>query len=155
MSRARVIRRVVICCLIRLTSPSARSSRSNSYKPCCLFYLPFSCTTCAMASNTEKAHPADADHSSLDTAHNHTVEKSVDDPRSKPFSSGFFDKDPATTQARKAYLKVIVPGTILISIAIFAVLSIYWGALWKTFELTHNLHGWVVVSGRGFLVFSF
>jgi len=45
--------------------------------------------------------------------------------------------------ARKIYLKVFVAGSLGIIIAIFAVFSIYWGALWKI--PAHNLQGWIVV----------
>ena len=41
------------------------------------------------------------------------------------------------------YLKVFFAGSFGIIIAIFAVFSIYWGALWKIPD--HNLQGWIVV----------
>ena len=62
-----------------------------------------------------------------------------------PFSAGFFDTDPASTRARRAYFKMILLGTLMVSVAIWCVLTIYWGALWKTFDLVHNIHGCVVV----------
>jgi len=80
------------------------------------------------------------------TEHDQPDEKHpIRDLNTQPFSSGFFDKDPITSKARAAYFKIIIPGTFLITIVIWTVLAIYWGALWKTPELTHNLNGWVVV----------
>jgi Protein of unknown function (DUF3533) len=79
------------------------------------------------------------------TEHHEPAEKKAQDPNTLPFSNGFFDKDPITSKARAEYLKLLVAGTMLISVAIWAVLSIYWGALWKTEDLIHNLEGWVVV----------
>ncbi|KAK7047305.1 hypothetical protein VNI00_006536 [Paramarasmius palmivorus] len=61
-------------------------------------------------------------------------------PHVAPFSASFLDKNVAV--ARKIYLKVLVGGTFAITIAMFAVFSIYWGALWKS--PAHNLHGWIV-----------
>ncbi|KIM91852.1 hypothetical protein PILCRDRAFT_761064 [Piloderma croceum F 1598] len=78
------------------------------------------------------------------TEHNESAEKKAQDPNTLPFSNGFFDKDPITSKARAEYLKLLVAGTMLVSVAIWAVLSIYWGALWKTEDLIHNLEGWVV-----------
>ncbi|THV04749.1 hypothetical protein K435DRAFT_714295 [Dendrothele bispora CBS 962.96] len=44
--------------------------------------------------------------------------------------------------ARKIYFKVLFGGSLALVVVMFAVFSIYWGALWKT--PAHNLHGWVV-----------
>jgi len=61
-----------------------------------------------------------------------------------PFSHGFFDKDPASVGARKAYTKAIVGFTVFTSIFIWGVVSIYWGAFWRGRTGAHNMHGWVV-----------
>lgn len=69
----------------------------------------------------------------------------VSDLDRQPFSKGFFDNDPITSKARAEYFKIVIASTLYVTIAIWAVLSIYWGALWKSTELTHHLNGWVVV----------
>ena len=56
----------------------------------------------------------------------------------------FWDEDLAAQ--RKIYLKIIIGGCVGVIIAIFAILSIYWGALWKS--PVRPLQGWVVVSTR-------
>ncbi|KAF8075344.1 hypothetical protein FPV67DRAFT_1408627 [Lyophyllum atratum] len=60
--------------------------------------------------------------------------------KGKPFSRDFLDSDNA--QARRVYLKVLITGCLLIVLTIFAVLAIYWGALWRT--PVRNLRGWVI-----------
>jgi hypothetical protein len=92
--------------------------------------------------NIEKQEPETLQTRSRETGHD---QKYTRDPVNQPFSNGFFDKDPITSSARAEYLKLIVAGAMLISIAIWAVLTIYWGALWKTEDLIHHLDGWVVV----------
>src|ERR1700722_20165005 len=62
-----------------------------------------------------------------------------------PFSGSFFDNDNAGREARAVYLKANVMGLILVTLTIFSVLSIYWGALWQVEPHVHNLKGWVVV----------
>lgn len=57
-----------------------------------------------------------------------------------PFTRRFFDKN--NTTARHTYLRIFITGCFLVIIVIFAVFSIYWGALWKT--PLRNLHGSVV-----------
>ncbi|KAF7350041.1 DUF3533 domain-containing protein [Mycena venus] len=59
-----------------------------------------------------------------------------------PFSLHFFDKSPAGGALRAVYLKTMFGGSLALSIVIFAVFSIYWGALWKT--PLHTLPGWIV-----------
>lgn len=59
----------------------------------------------------------------------------------------FWDKEAAT--ARKIYLKILIGGSFITIITIFAVMSIFWGALWKAPE--RNLQGWVVVSSHSYL----
>ena len=61
----------------------------------------------------------------------------------RPGSQSFFEKSPAANVARSIYLKTYIGGTVMMVITIFAVLSIYWGALFRT--PSHNLKGWVVV----------
>ncbi len=52
-------------------------------------------------------------------------------PSNEPLYYDFFDRSPAIRTARKAYLVNMCKGVFLVSIWIFAVLSIYWGSLWK------------------------
>jgi hypothetical protein len=66
----------------------------------------------------------------------------------QPYTDGFFDK--GSSEARAIYFKILGRGTLLVSITIFAVLSIFWGALWSVDAYVHDLKGWVVV--RHFLV---
>ena len=54
--------------------------------------------------------------------------------------------DEAMAVQRKVYLKIVIGGCVGVVIAIFAILSIYWGALWKS--PVRPLQGWVVVSTR-------
>lgn len=102
-----------------------------------------------MSSDTEKRPHTPQDDSSRDTeqasVQHESDEKNGRDPNTQPFSNGFFDKDPITSKARAIYLKIVIGGAVLVSIAIFTVLGIYWGALWKTEELAYGLKGWVVV----------
>lgn len=60
-----------------------------------------------------------------------------------PFSYHFRDKDHHMDIARSLYIKILGGGCFALIIAIFAVFSIFWGALWKT--PAHNLSGWIVV----------
>ncbi|KAL0572822.1 hypothetical protein V5O48_009150 [Marasmius crinis-equi] len=57
-----------------------------------------------------------------------------------PFSASFTDK--RLGLARSIYFKALIGGTFALTIVMFAVFSIYWGALWKT--PAHALQGWVV-----------
>ncbi|KAG6888299.1 hypothetical protein C0995_009298 [Termitomyces sp. Mi166 len=63
----------------------------------------------------------------------------------KPFSRQFFS--PSNAIHRKIYFKTLIGGCFLVVITIFAVLPIYWGALWKTPE--RSLHGWIVDFDEG------
>jgi len=64
-----------------------------------------------------------------------------------PFSHGFLDKDPETSRARSLYFKVIGGALFLVfTYVIWGVFPIYWGSVYKLYDHTHNLHGWVVVS---------
>lgn len=68
-------------------------------------------------------------------------------PEDPPFSHGFLDRDPESSKARSIYFQIIGGTLVLVFIyVIWAVLPIYWGSLYKLYEHTHNLHGWVVVS---------
>jgi hypothetical protein len=64
----------------------------------------------------------------------------------EPFSHGIFDKDPATTAARKAWLKISLFGLVVLCFMIWGVLPIYWAALGRSSNNIHNLSGFVVVS---------
>jgi hypothetical protein len=76
---------------------------------------------------------------------------SVENTAEQPFSRSFFDKTNAT--ARKIYLRLFLSGCFLVIVAIFTILAIYWGSLWKT--PVKNLNGWVVVSKSCFLSFLY
>ncbi|KAK0436562.1 hypothetical protein EV421DRAFT_1112123 [Armillaria borealis] len=58
------------------------------------------------------------------------------------YSSQFTDKSASMKASRSLYMKVVAGGTLAMTIAMFCVFSIYWGALWKI--PAHNLQGWVV-----------
>ncbi|TFK61771.1 hypothetical protein BDN72DRAFT_777884 [Pluteus cervinus] len=61
----------------------------------------------------------------------------------QPHTLSFFrSKGPQIQVAKSIYLKVFIGGCFLITIAIFAIFSVYWGALWKT--PVRPLQGWVV-----------
>ncbi|KAF8468647.1 hypothetical protein JB92DRAFT_2823515 [Gautieria morchelliformis] len=62
----------------------------------------------------------------------------------QPFSASFWSRDGHTASVRKKYLTTLARGTLLTAIAILAILSIYWGALWKVGDGIHNLNGWIV-----------
>jgi membrane-anchored protein YejM (alkaline phosphatase superfamily) len=62
------------------------------------------------------------------------------------FTESYFSRDPATAKARKIYIIILIVGCSVIIVFALAVLSIYWGSLWKTATLVHHLNGWVVVS---------
>ena len=58
---------------------------------------------------------------------------------------GFNDRSKEGTVARATYLKTFIGGASMTVVLIFAVFSIFWGALWKI--PAHNLPGWIIVSG--------
>ncbi|KAH8830295.1 hypothetical protein DL96DRAFT_1668205 [Flagelloscypha sp. PMI_526] len=68
---------------------------------------------------------------------------------SSPFSSNFLDKDAGATIRRKIYMKVFFGGMVMTTIAMLAVFSIYWGALYKT--PVRNLSGWIVDFDGGLI----
>lgn len=62
----------------------------------------------------------------------------------EPFSSGFLDKSDTATKARTIYVTILLQRTCLIVVALLAIFSIYWGALWRI--PARSLQGWIVVS---------
>ncbi|KAK0209232.1 hypothetical protein DFS33DRAFT_1308570 [Desarmillaria ectypa] len=58
------------------------------------------------------------------------------------YSSQFMDRSASMKASRVMYMKVVAIGTLTVTIVMFCVFSIYWGALWKV--PAHNLQGWVV-----------
>ena len=60
------------------------------------------------------------------------------------YSSQFTDRSASMKASRSLYMKVVAGGTLAMTVVMFCVFSIYWGALWKI--PTHNLQGWIVVS---------
>ncbi|KAJ8695609.1 hypothetical protein PTI98_008197 [Pleurotus ostreatus] len=73
-----------------------------------------------------------------------TIHSRSPPPAAPVFTGAFFDRTPDAARARAAYFKVLAGGLVLLTITIFAVLSIYWGALWRTDRFIHNLNGWIV-----------
>ncbi|KAJ3783309.1 hypothetical protein GGU10DRAFT_317086 [Lentinula aff. detonsa] len=61
-------------------------------------------------------------------------------PQIPPFSASFTDRN--LKVARSIYFKTLIGGTVALTVAMFAIFSIYWGALWKSPE--HPLNGWIV-----------
>ncbi|KZP12775.1 hypothetical protein FIBSPDRAFT_897902 [Athelia psychrophila] len=74
----------------------------------------------------------------------HSMEKQEEEESEQLVHTGFWDKDPESTGARKAYLKIVTMGGMVASVAIWCVLTIYWGAFWQTLSLVHGIHGCVV-----------
>jgi hypothetical protein len=66
------------------------------------------------------------------------------DAEDKPFSHGFFDKDPATSAARKGWFKISISGVLVLFFMIWGILPIYWAALGRSYNNIHNLSGYVV-----------
>lgn len=69
------------------------------------------------------------------------VEKNQSNPKT-PFSHTLFD--PSISRERNAFVKMIVMGVAITSIAIFAFLSIFWGSIYKLPEYANRLEGIVV-----------
>ncbi|KAJ3777776.1 hypothetical protein FB446DRAFT_633441 [Lentinula raphanica] len=61
-------------------------------------------------------------------------------PTIPPFSASFTDSN--LKVARGIYFKTLIGGSVGLIVAMFAIFSIYWGALWKTPD--HPLDGWIV-----------
>ena len=62
----------------------------------------------------------------------------------KPFSKNVWGRGQQLARARALYFKMVIPGVSLVTLIIFAIFSILWGALWKIPD--HPLDGWIVVS---------
>ncbi|KAJ7758967.1 hypothetical protein DFH07DRAFT_867947 [Mycena maculata] len=73
-----------------------------------------------------------------------TAQEAISDaaPVPPPFSMQFLDRSPAARAARAIYFKVIIGGTLGLSIIILCVCSIYWGSVWNSPH--HTLPGWIV-----------
>ena len=65
------------------------------------------------------------------------------DDQDAPFTGAFFDKNAEASKARATFLRVHLSGLLLVSLVIFTVFPIFWGALWKL--PAHTVKGWVVV----------
>ncbi|WFD32716.1 hypothetical protein MSPP1_003766 [Malassezia sp. CBS 17886] len=65
----------------------------------------------------------------------------------RPFSHNFFDKEIASL--RMGFLKPMVMTTIIMMVVIWALLSIYWGSLWKENENSPRLTGAIVNRDAG------
>ncbi|KAN0064117.1 hypothetical protein ACQY0O_003284 [Thecaphora frezii] len=59
---------------------------------------------------------------------------------------------PRLKQQRAGYFKGIVGTTVMICILIWGVVAIYWGSLWKEYDLSTNLHGWIINRDAGGIV---
>lgn len=71
----------------------------------------------------------------------------------KPFTRTFFQRnDPQMARARVIYIKGYIGGTVLVIVTIFAVFSIYWGALWRV--PCRPLETWVVDFDGGIVGLS-
>ena len=73
------------------------------------------------------------------------VQPSPPPPLDAPFRARLFDGDPVTKGKRKLYFVTIAGGTFAMIIVIFAVLSIFWGSLFRVNNYIHKLEGWVIV----------
>lgn len=64
-------------------------------------------------------------------------------PALPPYQSNFFSRNATVAAARKQYLKILVGGIVMTTLAIFTIFSILWGAFYRT--PAHNLPGWIIV----------
>jgi len=48
------------------------------------------------------------------------------------FTESYVSNEPATAAARKIYIMILASRSALLIVFLLSVLSIYWGALWKT-----------------------
>ncbi|EKM53634.1 uncharacterized protein PHACADRAFT_260093 [Phanerochaete carnosa HHB-10118-sp] len=62
----------------------------------------------------------------------------------QPFSHHIFENDPKSRIAIRMYFKILFMITVLITLTIWSVLSIYWGANWRFETGIHNMNGWIV-----------
>lgn len=74
----------------------------------------------------------------------------VENVAAQPFSRRFFDQ--TNKIPRNIFLHAYLGACLFVIIAIFTILAIYWGSLWKT--PVQTIPGWVVVS-NSFVVFVF
>ncbi|PBK93574.1 hypothetical protein ARMGADRAFT_928902 [Armillaria gallica] len=58
------------------------------------------------------------------------------------YSSQFTDGSTSMKASRAMYIKGVAAGTLALTMVMFCVFSIYWGALWKV--PAHNFQGWIV-----------
>ncbi|EST06999.1 protein of unknown function DUF3533 [Kalmanozyma brasiliensis GHG001] len=56
---------------------------------------------------------------------------------------------PRLRAQRGEYLKAVGGATVFVMIAIWAVVSIYWGSVWKEIDLSPNLNAWVINRDNG------
>jgi hypothetical protein len=63
----------------------------------------------------------------------------------RPFSHRFNDDHPQFSQNRSLFFKIVIGNVVLITLTVWIILPIYWGALWKINTGVHNLNGWIVV----------
>ncbi|CBQ71557.1 conserved hypothetical protein [Sporisorium reilianum SRZ2] len=56
---------------------------------------------------------------------------------------------PRLREQRGVYLKAMGGTTVIIMVVVWAIVSIYWGSLWKEIDLSSNLNGWIVNRDSG------
>ncbi len=56
---------------------------------------------------------------------------------------------PRVRAQRAAYLKAIGSTTLIICIFVWAIISMYWGSVWKESDLSPNLNGWIINRDSG------
>lgn len=56
---------------------------------------------------------------------------------------------PRLRTQRAAYLKAMGLTTLMIMLIVWAIISIYWGSVWKEIDLSPNLNGWIVNRDTG------
>ncbi|GJE94695.1 SNG1 family protein [Phanerochaete sordida] len=65
-------------------------------------------------------------------------------PRDEPFSHHIFEDDPKSKASLRIYFKILFMITVLITLTIWGILSIYWGANWRFLTGIHKMNGWIV-----------
>jgi hypothetical protein len=81
--------------------------------------------------------------SSADSNEKQKQQSSESEPRS--FGHSFNDVHPGYRQSRATYFKIMLLNVGMITLTIWCILPIYWGALWRPNNGVHNLNGWIVV----------
>ena len=71
--------------------------------------------------------PSSPPSSSQVNVDENTVYDEKQAPRDEPFAHGIFDTDAASRIALRTYLKIMFMIAVLITLTIWAILSIYWG----------------------------